>query len=97
MQKWLFLIGLTVAISSAAGGCRSCSDCHDNDPPVANCGSNGCGCHRAGSVSEGHASGEEGYVTGQYETEYEVVDPSADAPSPKNTRGQETQDPDEQP
>jgi hypothetical protein len=76
MQKWLLLIGLAVAISTSAGGCRSCSNCHDYDPPVANCGSNGCACHRAGSVSQGPASGEASYVTGPYETEY---DPSSTA------------------
>jgi hypothetical protein len=66
------------------GGCRSCSSCHDYDPPVANCHGNACGCHRAGSVSggyvdEGYASGgyvDDGYITG----EYDATPPAIEAP-----------------
>ena len=69
LRNWLLLIGLLTAAMLSSGGCRSCSSCHDYDPPVANGECNACGCHRAGSASSGYASegytGEE-YVTGEY-------------------------------
>jgi hypothetical protein len=42
------LIGLATL---SAGGCRSCSSCHDYDPPVANCHCGTCGapCNGCGS------------------------------------------------
>lgn len=45
---WLSIV-LGSSLTLAGGGCRSCSSCHDYDPPVAGC--NACGCGRAGSVS----------------------------------------------
>jgi len=45
----------TLALTSG-GGCRSCSNCHDYDPPCANCDCNACGTQRAGSVSCGCAT-----------------------------------------
>jgi hypothetical protein len=83
----ILLIWVAAAMFMSACGCRSCSSCHDYDPPVANCGSNACGCHRAGSVSgggagyvgDGNASGgyvDDGYMSG----EYEVTPPSNEAP-----------------
>jgi hypothetical protein len=41
-----------VFASTSAGGCRSCSHCHDYGPPVANCDCHACGTHRAGSASD---------------------------------------------
>jgi hypothetical protein len=37
-------------MTSVAGGCRSCSSCHDYDRPVANCNCDACGTHRSGSA-----------------------------------------------
>lgn len=56
-QNCLLLLGTVAVISLSAGGCRSCSTCHDYGPPVANCDCNACGMHRAGSASCG-CSGE---------------------------------------
>ena len=50
-RHWLFLLGLVAALLLPVGGCRSCSSCHDYDPPVANCECDAYGCHRAGSAS----------------------------------------------
>ncbi|MCI0332336.1 MAG: hypothetical protein L0228_03815 [Planctomycetes bacterium] len=49
LRTCLLLVGL-LAANLLAGGCRSCSDCHDYDPPVANCDCNAYGTHRAGSA-----------------------------------------------
>ena len=57
-RHWLLLIGIIAATLVTGGGCRSCSSCHDYDPPVANCDANACGCHRAGSASGGYAETE---------------------------------------
>jgi hypothetical protein len=47
----LALTGLIAALTvTSAGGCRSCSNCHDYDPPVANCDCCACGTQRAGSA-----------------------------------------------
>jgi len=49
LRHLLLSVALGTTLSLAAGGCRSCSSCHDYDPPVADCN---CGCgQRAGSVS----------------------------------------------
>jgi hypothetical protein len=50
MRPLFFLATLISAATLFAGGCRSCSDCHDYDPPVANCECNAYGTHRAGSA-----------------------------------------------
>lgn len=65
----LLLAGIIAATTLAAGGCRSCSSCHDYDPPVANCNCNACGTHRSGSACGGCANGScisGGYVEGEY-------------------------------
>jgi hypothetical protein len=46
----LLLAGIFALTTSAAGGCRSCSSCHDYDPPVTNCNCDACGTHRSGSA-----------------------------------------------
>ena len=43
----LVLAGLLSLAGLSAGGCRSCSSCHDYDPPVANCHCNDGGTHCA--------------------------------------------------
>ena len=63
-REFAFMCLLMATLFSYAG-CRSCSSCHDCDPPVANCNAGGCGCHRAGSVSGHYPPGEyaaEGYA-----------------------------------
>ena len=52
----LFLVGIIALASMAAGGCRSCSSCHDYDPPVAGCQCDAYGTHRAGSACGGGCS-----------------------------------------
>ena len=76
-RHWLFLVGLIAAMSLPVGGCRSCSSCHDYDPPVANCECNACGCHRAGSAS-GHVPAGPGeiYSEGEY-----IVEPAVEPPA----------------
>jgi hypothetical protein len=64
---------LAATTTLTSGGCRSCSSCHDYDPPVANCDCNACGCHRAGSATGGYVN--EGYGTDEY-----VVEPSTEGP-----------------
>jgi hypothetical protein len=44
------LVTIIAATILPSGGCRSCSSCHDYDPPVANCDCPG-GINRAGSNS----------------------------------------------
>ena len=75
LGRGLAFICLLAATVFTYAGCRSCSSCHDCDPPVANCDAGGCGCHRAGSVS-GH------YPVGEYAgEEYGLQAPQAvDAP-----------------
>jgi hypothetical protein len=64
------------AATTFSYGCRSCSTCHDYDPPVANCDSGACGCQRAGSAFGGAPNyGPAGYAEEEY-----VVEPPADAP-----------------
>ena len=80
---------VSVAVATLMSGCRSCSSCHDYDPPVANCNSNACGCHRAGSVSggyvdDGYASESQvdgGYATGEYETAPPETEAATEQPS----------------
>jgi len=50
MLRYCLLLFSMVLATSAAGGCRSCSNCHDYGPPVAHC-CDACGTHRAGSAS----------------------------------------------
>jgi hypothetical protein len=52
---WI-LAALAIATTFSAGGCRSCSNCHDYDPPVAACDCHACGTERAGSGGGGYAS-----------------------------------------
>jgi hypothetical protein len=49
LRRCLLLLVLMTGTSLPGGGCRSCSDCHDYDPPVMGCDSCGYG-HRAGSA-----------------------------------------------
>lgn len=82
MLRRATLLIMAATIAMPFGGCRSCSSCHDYDPPVANGHGNACGCHRAGSVSggyvdEGYASG--GYVDGYMSGEYEMTAPANEA------------------
>jgi hypothetical protein len=67
----MLLAEIIAATTLASGGCRSCSSCHDYDPPVANCNCDAYGTHRAGSAGgcaggscQGCNSG--GYVDGAY-------------------------------
>jgi hypothetical protein len=78
-RHWLWLIGLAAATTVAGGGCRSCSTCHDYDPPVADCDCNASGCHRAGSASGGPLAA--GYTSDAY-----VVEPPAEGPSLPDAR-----------
>lgn len=57
MLRTVFLLFALTAGTAFNGGCRSCSDCHDYDAPVANCDCNACGTHRSGSVSSGYSQG----------------------------------------
>jgi hypothetical protein len=68
---------LVVATGLWCGGCRSCSTCHDYDPPVANCACNACGCNRAGSAYCSCAS-EVQPADGDVE-EYYAAEPATDA------------------
>jgi len=79
----VLLIGTLAATTLSFGGCRSCSSCHDYDPPVADCGS-ACGCDRAGSASGGYASEE--YAPGEY-GEF-AVEPPMDEPATEEPVGQ---------
>lgn len=58
LRHCFLLLGLVAAMTVSSGGCRSCDNCHDYGPPVANCDCNACGTHRAGSASGGYVSGE---------------------------------------
>src|SRR5262249_57153920 len=63
MSRYTFILVALVSLAGlSSGGCRSCSSCHDYDPPVASCpcgyappcGCNGCGyagCGECGSCS----------------------------------------------
>lgn len=77
MQRiWLPLLVLTAATTLSSLGCRSCSSCHDYDPPVAGCDCNSYGGNRAGSacgVASADYVGEE-YIEG--ETEEYTVEPT---------------------
>jgi hypothetical protein len=87
LRRAILLTFVAAAILSANSGCRSCSSCHDYDPPVANCGA--CGCNRAGSVSGGHVDAgyaSDGYVeagipTGQYEAAPSPDESAIEAPT----------------
>jgi hypothetical protein len=87
-RHWLLVIGVVAATAVTCGGCRSCSNCHDYDPPVANCDCNASGCHRAGSASGGYES--EGYATEEY-----VVEPPMDDSNSQDADNQDTQVADE--
>jgi hypothetical protein len=81
LRRAILLTFVAAAISVANSGCRSCSSCHDYDPPVANCGA--CGCHRAGSVSGGHVDAgyaSDGYVDGgDMSGQYEAAPPPSES------------------
>jgi hypothetical protein len=57
---WI-LAALAATATFSAGGCRSCSNCHDYDPPVAACDCHACGTERAGSGTGGYIG--QGHVT----------------------------------
>ncbi len=77
LRRAILLTYVAAAISVANSGCRSCSSCHDYDPPVANC--DACGRNRAGSVSGRHVDAgyaNDGYVDDRYPSgQYEAVPP----------------------
>ena len=87
LRRVILLCFVASAISATNSGCRSCSSCHDYDPPVANC--DACGCNRAGSVSgryieNGYASDgyvDDGYMSGQYETVPPTDESAIEAPT----------------
>ena len=68
LRHMLVLAVLIAATTLPSGGCRSCSDCHDYDPPVANCDCPG-GINRAGSNSVCGCGCEGGECGGQCCTE----------------------------
>jgi hypothetical protein len=73
LRRCLLLVVLLSITSLPAGGCRSCSSCHDYDPPVMGC--DGCGYgQRAGSVcgcsSCGCGNCGEGQAPGELRDEY---------------------------
>jgi hypothetical protein len=79
MRLYLFAIGLVAAVTISAGGCRSCSSCHDYDPPVQGCacgggqraGSNcGCGCETPASYGAPSACGSSGCGCGGHSGGY---------------------------
>lgn len=84
-RYWVLMIGLLAATTLSSGGCRSCSSCHDYDPPVANCECNASGCHRAGSASGGLVS--EGYESEGYSTEEYVVEPPMNESTTEESAG----------
>jgi hypothetical protein len=81
----MLLAGLIIAISLTTGGCRSCSSCHDYDPPVAGCdcaygthrcgSASGCDCSGGACATGEYAGGE--YIEGGYGGEY-IESESAD-------------------
>jgi hypothetical protein len=84
MRRAILLISMAAATTISFGGCRSCSSCHDYDPPVASGDCNACGCHRAGSasagsVNHGYAGGE--YAEGQYDLAPPIEDSAIEAPA----------------
>jgi hypothetical protein len=87
LHRVILLCFVAAAISATTSGCRSCSSCHDYDPPVANC--EACGCNRAGSVSGGRIPAgyaNDGYVddgsaSGQDEAVTPADEPAIEAPT----------------
>lgn len=72
MLRLLLFPTLLIAGSTLfSAGCRSCSTCHDYDPPVNCCQCGTCGGHRAGSAAGGYVSSE-GFV---YEDEAGLQQP----------------------
>ena len=93
MLRYCLLLLSLVAATTSAGGCRSCSTCHDYGPPVANCDCHACGTHRAGSASGGYV--EPGYYEegrsresheGLHESAEELIPPQPiDLPQPNDS------------
>jgi hypothetical protein len=78
------MCGLIAATNLSAGGCRSCSSCHDYAPPVANCQCNACGTSRCGSASCGCAS-DTGYeVEGAYQPQEGYYETDGELPAPQS-------------
>jgi hypothetical protein len=75
-RHWPVVIAMLAVTALTSGGCRSCSTCHDYDPPVANCSSGACGCQRAGSAFGGSVT--QGAPSDVYSDEEYVVEPPAD-------------------
>jgi hypothetical protein len=89
LRRCLILFVVVAITTLSSGGCRSCSDCHDYDPPVAGCDCGGCGqragsacacgsCGSGGCDSRG-CDGSDGYHEGQpapTEPEQPVVEPA---------------------
>ncbi len=90
-RHWLLLVGLLATLTVASGGCRSCSNCHDYDPPVANGDCNACGCHRAGSASGGYQN--EGYTTEEYGVEPPMGDSNLQDAGNQDTQGTDNSQP----
>jgi hypothetical protein len=90
LRRAMLLFFAVASMTMPFGGCRSCSSCHDYDPPVANCHGNACGCQRSGSVSGGgHVDGgyvsegyvDDGYESGIYETAPPATEPATEQPA----------------
>src|SRR3954447_766396 len=61
MSRYTFVLAAVVSLTGlSSGGCRSCSSCHDYDPPCShcNCGCSApCGCNGCGSSGCGCSGG----------------------------------------
>jgi hypothetical protein len=85
LRHYFALVAIVAATTLPSGGCRSCSDCHDYDPPVANCDCPG-GINRAGSNSTcgcgdggcGTTCGPSGCGCGGHHGGYEEVQPQSE-------------------
>src|SRR2546423_15314902 len=86
--------GLLEVASFAAGGCRSCSSCHDYDSPVANCQSGSCGSCCAGGSCNGACNCGGERSTGAYDQSTQVAPANtlpANAMKQQNTQPRATQ------
>jgi hypothetical protein len=79
MSRFAMLLAVLISATTlTAGGCRSCSSCHDYDPPVAGCdcaygtercgSANGCSCSGGGCATGDCAGGQ--YGEGAYGGEF---------------------------
>jgi hypothetical protein len=83
LRHCLLVFGLIAATNLSAGGCRSCSSCHDYSSPVAGCGCHSCDAGRCGSTAcgcEEHASPHEPPV----DSEEVYTESDTEPPSPQS-------------